>query len=399
MKKKLAAIVMSLAMSAQLLVPMAAGNDDITVELDGKKLNFDVSPIIMDGRTMVPMRVIFEELGYNVEWNEQNRAVKAVKGDDIINMRVDFYTFWKSGAAYQTDVAPCILDGRTLVPVRVISEASGCKVDWDASARKVIIAKNNEQAVPTVTPTATTAPTSTATPNPSASPEPTPRVNSEDIIFKETSITVDENKNKEIEYDLKASVYDGKQVWKSSDSTIAVVSKKGVVTGMNAGTCVVSLTIDGQTSYCDVTVKNVPQPPEVVIKGYDTTKLFVDGRNYLKISIHNVGEYPLKITGEGDYSYIDGAEGFGKEAMYDIYTMTVKAQETVIPPGTYKEIEFKKDGQPKIGSKTLKEDFDETFNFKMEYDGKTYTATKYKMITKNDKNNTDNKQKEDFVIR
>jgi len=107
--------------------------------LDGRMLEFDVQPRIIDNRTMVPMRVIFEELGANVEWDGTTRTITATSSDLVVRTTVGNRVIDVNGNRITMDVAPVIVDGRTLVPVRFVSEAFGANVEWDANTRTVYI--------------------------------------------------------------------------------------------------------------------------------------------------------------------------------------------------------------------------------------------------------------------
>ena len=115
-------------------VPVAA-QQPIRVILDGRTLQFDVQPTIIDGRTMVPMRVIFEEFGATLAWNEQLRQVTATRGDLVVTATVGSYLITVNGNARTMDIAPVIIDGRTLVPLLFVSEAFGATVSWDGANR------------------------------------------------------------------------------------------------------------------------------------------------------------------------------------------------------------------------------------------------------------------------
>ncbi len=118
---------------------VAFADSDITVYLDDKLLTFDVNPQIIDGRTMVPMRKIFESLGAVVTWDESSRTVTGKKGDTTVNVTIDSNVLFKNSVPKALDVAPVIVDGRTLVPVRAIAESFDCKVEWVAQSRTVKI--------------------------------------------------------------------------------------------------------------------------------------------------------------------------------------------------------------------------------------------------------------------
>ncbi|MBE7046975.1 MAG: copper amine oxidase N-terminal domain-containing protein [Ruminococcaceae bacterium] len=100
---------------------------------------FDVMPQIVDGRTLVPMRGIFEEFGAEIMWEQSTRTVTAKVGDKAIVLIVDNPVAKVNDADVTLDVAAQIVDGRTMVPVRFVAEALGCNVDWDGDTRTVII--------------------------------------------------------------------------------------------------------------------------------------------------------------------------------------------------------------------------------------------------------------------
>ena len=119
---------------------------DIAVKLNGKYLNFDVEPQIMNGRTMVPFRAIFENLDCIVEWNADARVAKGIRNGKAIRLTIDSKTATVDGKATALDQEAVIVDGRTLVPLRFVSEALGAAVDWNGDTRTVsIMAKIPEQ--------------------------------------------------------------------------------------------------------------------------------------------------------------------------------------------------------------------------------------------------------------
>lgn len=145
--------------------------DDIKVTLDGQEIEFDVPPQIINGRTLVPMRAIFEALGAEVEWSQELQTIHAVmtignKYRTVTMIIGDNRMFTYSGdstaeiavpgdAMIDLDVPPVIIDERTLVPVRAVAESFDCDVDWDADNRTVIIssALPEPTAAPTAVPT------------------------------------------------------------------------------------------------------------------------------------------------------------------------------------------------------------------------------------------------------
>ena len=120
----------------------------IRVQNDGEYIDFvDVNPQIINDRTMVPFRKIFNSLGVtdeNIKWIPETRTVNAKKDNVEIELQIDNNVAKKIVSGETTNItldsAPVIRDGRTLVPVRFIAESMDRKVSWDAENRVVVIA-------------------------------------------------------------------------------------------------------------------------------------------------------------------------------------------------------------------------------------------------------------------
>ncbi|MEK4154304.1 MULTISPECIES: copper amine oxidase N-terminal domain-containing protein [Paenibacillus] len=116
-----------------------ADDSDLKCYLDGKQLHFNVSPILKDGVTYVPMRSIFEALGATIKWDNHAKSVSAVKGD--INI---FYLVKEGRVIVNAKENEHVLKGinfqnNTLVPLRFISEVLGSSVTWDEGAKSIYI--------------------------------------------------------------------------------------------------------------------------------------------------------------------------------------------------------------------------------------------------------------------
>lgn len=121
------------------IITVSAFASNITVKLNGETMQFNQNPIIMNDRVMVPMRGIFESLGYSVNWNEENQSVVANKDNITINLRVGSAIANVNGEKYTLDSPPVIVNGNTMVPVRFISDQSGATVEWNDSTKTVYI--------------------------------------------------------------------------------------------------------------------------------------------------------------------------------------------------------------------------------------------------------------------
>ena len=116
-------------------------DDTIKVLLDGSRIEFDQQPVIENGRTLVPLRKIFEALGASVEWDENTRTVTSVKDGVTVVLTIGSNIMYVNGNSVELDVPAQIIGDRTLAPVRAVAEGFNCKVDWENDTRTVIIKK------------------------------------------------------------------------------------------------------------------------------------------------------------------------------------------------------------------------------------------------------------------
>jgi len=115
-------------------------SQDIDVYLNGTKIQFpDTQPVIVNGRTMVPMRSIFEAFGVDVEWIPEQKKVYSNSSIAEIALFIGYTSMYIDGREVEIDVAPFIENGRTMVPLRAISEAFRASVYWDSEAYVVDI--------------------------------------------------------------------------------------------------------------------------------------------------------------------------------------------------------------------------------------------------------------------
>lgn len=138
MYKKIISIVMILSLVLSLFVTVSA-NDDITIYVNEQKLQCDAAPFIENGRTMVPMRRIFEALDAEVNWEGETKTITAVKENKIVTLQIDNYSIFKNGEKESIDVAPVIVNNSTFVPIRAVSQSMEASVEWLDKTRSVYI--------------------------------------------------------------------------------------------------------------------------------------------------------------------------------------------------------------------------------------------------------------------
>ena len=111
----------------------------INVQLNGQPLNTSVAPVKMQNRTVVPMRDIFEALGATVDWNPATMGITAQKDATTVNLAINNRRAYVNGREVTLDQPATLLRGRTMVPLRFVSEAMGAQVGWNESAQLVSI--------------------------------------------------------------------------------------------------------------------------------------------------------------------------------------------------------------------------------------------------------------------
>lgn len=142
MKKFIAFFALAAAALAIAAAPVFAA--DIAVRVNGRTVTFreDPKPVILNERTYVPLRRVLEFMGAKVEWNAETREVTVTSADNITmvvltidSTEINVYTFTSvlhaDKKTVTSDVAPIIMNDRTMLPIRVIAEALGADVEYD----------------------------------------------------------------------------------------------------------------------------------------------------------------------------------------------------------------------------------------------------------------------------
>jgi hypothetical protein len=141
---KLKNFISALAVGLVIACPITAMAGGINVKVDNKAVVFpDVQPVIVDGCTMVPVRGLFDTMGFSVSWNSTDRAVVLANSRFIIQLDETAITAVSqaSNKAVTVDnsVLPRIIDDRFYMPLRSVAQCSGATVDWDANTKTVSI--------------------------------------------------------------------------------------------------------------------------------------------------------------------------------------------------------------------------------------------------------------------
>ena len=120
--------------------------DDPIMEVNGVETEIDqgrgTTPVIVDGRTLVPIRAIIEAYGGKVEWDPVSSMVSLSVEGDIIKLIINNNTAYLNGAPHTLDVSPAIINERTMLPIRFVAEGFNFGVAWDSKTQTVSIIKN-----------------------------------------------------------------------------------------------------------------------------------------------------------------------------------------------------------------------------------------------------------------
>jgi hypothetical protein len=111
----------------------------IQINVNGKTLQTDVAPTISNGRTLLPLRACAEALNATVNYSADSGKITIIKDQTLIVLTLNSNIAQVNGISQKMDVKPLLLSGRTLVPLRFVSETFNCDVQWYQSSYSVNI--------------------------------------------------------------------------------------------------------------------------------------------------------------------------------------------------------------------------------------------------------------------
>lgn len=151
--KRLLSALLSLGLAASIVTPAYAFGEQInaphspyiktempvSIQVDGAWLPTDTTPIIENGRTLIPLRACGEAVGAEVNWDQASRTATAEINGLTVKFTIGSNTYTVNGIEYTTDVAPMMNGWRTMLPIRAFGDAIGVGVSWDNYLRNVDI--------------------------------------------------------------------------------------------------------------------------------------------------------------------------------------------------------------------------------------------------------------------
>jgi|GEM_PF-620680 len=142
-------LLLPLISSARLTpAAQAATLPAVRIFVDGRELASDVEPVIVSDRVLIPMRTVFEALGAKVEWDPALRQVIATRGGTLLALTIDSPEAQVNGLPQHLDVPPLIIQGRTMVPLRFAAEALDATVQWAPLTRSVWVWSQQAETTP-----------------------------------------------------------------------------------------------------------------------------------------------------------------------------------------------------------------------------------------------------------
>lgn len=143
--KKSIRTVMALLCAVVAMNTLAMANDNISLVVNDKKVNFDSVPYIINGRTMVPVRAIYEALGVEVEWDNSTGTLTGKKDETIVKMSLDSRIMKVNDVNTAMDCAVMLINGRTYAPARYVAESFGYSVVWSEEENTVYVGEDVSQ--------------------------------------------------------------------------------------------------------------------------------------------------------------------------------------------------------------------------------------------------------------
>lgn len=138
MKKIFNAIILSAAVMLAFGIS-AAAEEDIKVEVNKAQIEFDTPPVIKNERTLIPVRAVAEEMGLEVDWDDSIKTAYVRSEDTEVSLTIGSNIITINDDEQEMDIAPEIINERTLLPIRFIAEAFDAKVDWIQETQTVVI--------------------------------------------------------------------------------------------------------------------------------------------------------------------------------------------------------------------------------------------------------------------
>ena len=119
--------------------------DTIQIFLNDTPLAFESEPILKNGRILVPLREIFQPLGFQVQWDEKTNTIRSTKPNLTISMNMNNTLTTLNGKPILLDTPPILVKNKAFVPLRFVAESTGASVQWNGATGSVSIHTKKDQ--------------------------------------------------------------------------------------------------------------------------------------------------------------------------------------------------------------------------------------------------------------
>ncbi len=131
-------------------IPSVADNFTIIMQIDNPNMTVNdkrkeidpgmgTVPIVINDRTLLPVRAVVEEIGGIVEWDDETQTVLLGYRNDVITLAIGNRTAYLNDTLKMLDTVPVVINGRTMLPIRFVAEGFGFTVEWEEQTQTVII--------------------------------------------------------------------------------------------------------------------------------------------------------------------------------------------------------------------------------------------------------------------
>lgn len=141
MKRIISALLAGMLLWPALPTSAATAMDFVDVNLNGVVLAFDKRPFVQEGRTMMPLRTLANALGAEASWDSEHEIITLHHDGDVIYLKIGVKAYTLNGNATAIDTAPILHEGQTMVPLRIVAETLGCEVSWQEEENTVLLTK------------------------------------------------------------------------------------------------------------------------------------------------------------------------------------------------------------------------------------------------------------------
>ncbi|MBE7049949.1 MAG: copper amine oxidase N-terminal domain-containing protein [Ruminococcaceae bacterium] len=131
--------------NADKYIVLQIGNSLMNVDGSAKAIDTGIgtTPVIKDGRTLIPVRAVVEEMGGTVDWDAANNMAILSYSGKTIKLVINSNIAYLNDVKETLDVAPVVMNGRTMLPIRFIAESFGFDVDWRELTQQIVITGNS----------------------------------------------------------------------------------------------------------------------------------------------------------------------------------------------------------------------------------------------------------------